>query len=123
MMKLNHLNLAVADVASTRAFFETFFDMRCTETKGDNVLSVLVDDTGFTLILSNFDKNTAPHYPRDFHLGFIQDSIDDVKAIHHRMKEAGVDVPAPRTSHGSWGFYIIAPGGITIEVSSYENEK
>jgi Glyoxalase/Bleomycin resistance protein/Dioxygenase superfamily len=97
--------------------------MRCTETKGDNILSVLTDDAGFVLILSNFDKTTVAEYPRDFHIGFIRDTVQDVRMTHERMKNAGIDVPAPRSSHGGWGFYVTAPGGIVIEVSSYENGK
>ena len=57
-MKLNHVNIAVPDVAATRAFFEDFFGLKCTETKGENVLSVLVDGEGFVLILSNFEKQS-----------------------------------------------------------------
>jgi catechol 2,3-dioxygenase-like lactoylglutathione lyase family enzyme len=119
-MKLNHLNLAVPDVAATRTFFEKFFGMKCAEIKGDNVLSVLTDDSGFALTLSNFEKKTVPEYPRDFHIGFLRDSVAQVKELHERMTQAGVEVPSPRTSHGSWGFYVTAPGGIVIEVSSYE---
>src|SRR5271170_949569 len=104
-MKLNHLNLAVPDVALTREFFEQFFGLRCTETKGDNVLSVLVDDGGFALILTNFEKRDEQHYPRDFHLGFIQESVDQVNQIYQRMKDAGVEVRPPRSVHGGWGFY------------------
>jgi lactoylglutathione lyase len=59
-MNLIHLNLSVSDVAATAAFFEDFFQMRRLETKGDNVLTVLFDDAGFTLILTNFDPKTVP---------------------------------------------------------------
>jgi hypothetical protein len=68
-MKLNHVNIAVPDVAATRAFFENLFGLKCTETKGADTLSVLTDGEGFVLILSNFEKQVTPQYPRDFHLG------------------------------------------------------
>jgi catechol 2,3-dioxygenase-like lactoylglutathione lyase family enzyme len=120
MMRLNHVNLAVPDVAKTRAFFEQFFGLRCTETKGQDVLSVLRDESGFILILSNFQKDVTPAYPRDFHIGFIQETNAQVTAIHERMKSAGVEAPAPKHAHGSWGFYVTAPAGISVEVASYE---
>jgi lactoylglutathione lyase len=119
-MKLNHINLAVPDIAATRAFFEKFFGLRCAETKGD-VLAVLMADDGFILILSHFEKQVVPQYPRDFHVGFIQDTVEKVNEIYEQMKAAGVDVRQPKTAHGSWGFYVAAPGGITVEVASYEN--
>lgn len=118
-MNINHINLAVPDIAATRAFFERFFGLRCTETKGDNVLSVLVDESGFAFTLSHFEKDVIPQYPRDFHVGFIRDSVEQVKKQYELLKNAGVDVPAPRTAHGGFGFYVTAPGGITVEVVSY----
>ena len=122
MANLNHINLAVPDVLATRIFFETYLGMTCVETKGQDVLTVLRDADGFVLILSNFDKKTVPEYPRDFHVGFIQKSNEQVNAIYERMRAGGADVKLPRTAHGSWGFYVAAPGGIVVEVSSYENE-
>jgi catechol 2,3-dioxygenase-like lactoylglutathione lyase family enzyme len=118
-VKLNHINLAVPDVAATRAFFEKFFGFRCDENKGQDVLSVLRDEAGFVLILSNFDKKITPAYPRDFHLGFIYNKVEEVNELYERMKVAGIGLRAPKTAHGSWGFYVDAPGGITIEVSAY----
>jgi catechol 2,3-dioxygenase-like lactoylglutathione lyase family enzyme len=116
-MKLNHLNLVVPDVEQTARFFEEYFGLRCAEQKGRNALVVLFDDVGFAFILTNFDPTTKPEYPRDFHLGFIQDSKEEVEAIHQRLQAAGYVERSPRTMHGSWGFLFHAPGGIDIEVS------
>jgi catechol 2,3-dioxygenase-like lactoylglutathione lyase family enzyme len=119
-MKLNHLNIPVSDVASTQAFFETFFGLQCKEKKGD-VLSILTDDAGFVFILSHFQKDVTPVYPRDFHVGFIVDTEAEVEEMHRRMQSAGLDVPPMKHAHGSYGFYVSAPGNITVEVCSYEN--
>ena len=120
-MKLNHLNIAVPDVAATRQFFENFFGLRCTETKGADALSLLSE--GFILTLSNFDKQVPPQYPRDFHLGFLlRDGVNLVNELYQRIRDSGFEVPAPRKFHGSWGFYVVAPGGVTVEVSSYPVE-
>ncbi len=122
-MNLNHVNIAVPHVAASRAFFEKFFGLHCTETKGDNTLSVLVGEEGFVLILSNFEKQVTPRYPRDFHLGFLlRDSIDRVDELYEQLRTSGIEANPPKKFHGSLGFYVVAPGGITVEVSSYPNE-
>ena len=116
-MKINHLNLSVPDVPLTARFFAEFFGLHLTEQKGRDTLAVLYDDAGFSLILSNFDRKTIPSYPRDFHLGFIQEDQEQVRAIHARLQAAGYTLKPPQGMHGSWGFYFQAPGGIQVEVS------
>jgi hypothetical protein len=64
LMKLNHINLAVADVAATQGFFERYFDFHFVETKDDGILTILTDDAGFVLILSNIDRQVVLSYPR-----------------------------------------------------------
>jgi catechol 2,3-dioxygenase-like lactoylglutathione lyase family enzyme len=119
-MKLSHVNLAVPDVGATRAFFETYFGLRCLEAKGENVLCVLTDETGFVLTLSHFQKELTPVYHPDFHVGFIRNSVAEVNALHACMQADGLEVPALKRSHGRWGFYVLAPGGISVEVASYD---
>jgi lactoylglutathione lyase len=122
-MNLNHVNIAVPDVAATRQFFENFFGAKCTETKGADTLSVLSDGEGFVLILSNFDKQVTPQYPRDFHLGFLlRDDVNQVNELYQRIRASGFEATPPKKFHGSWGFYVVAPGGVTVEVSSYPDE-
>ena len=116
-MILNHLNLTVAAVDDAARFFEAYLGLRCVEKKGQNAFALLVDDAGFCLILSNFDRSAAPQYPKDFHLGFIQKTKEQVEALHQRLQTGGYASQPPRQMHGSWGFYFTAPGGILIEVS------
>jgi len=116
-MKINHLNLCVPDVPQTGRFFVEFFGLQLTEEKGRDALAVLYDDDGFSLILSNFDRKITPSYPRDFHLGFIQEDREQVRAIHARLQAGGYSLKPPQGMHGSWGFYFHAPGGIQVEVS------
>jgi catechol 2,3-dioxygenase-like lactoylglutathione lyase family enzyme len=117
-MKLNHINLAVADVEETAAFFEKFFQFRRLEAKG-GVLIVLSDETGFILILSHFDTEEVPKYPRDFHVGFIRETRQQVNEVYESLTSAGIEANAPRHAHGGWGFYVHAPGEILVEVTSY----
>lgn len=115
-MALNHLNLTVPDVSQTRAFFETYFGFRCiAEPRGD-ALVVLVDESGFVLTLNNFDNAEEVAYPGAFHVGFRQDSREQVDAIHQRLKAAGFDMKPPHEFHGAWTFYFRAPGGFLVEV-------
>ena len=53
---------------------------------------------------------------RGFHIGFIQDSEEDVNQINQRLRDDGYQVPKPARLHGSWTFYFQAPGGFTVEV-------
>jgi catechol 2,3-dioxygenase-like lactoylglutathione lyase family enzyme len=114
-MRLNHLNLAVPDVAATRAFFEAYFGFRCLSDRGP-AIAVLMDDSGFVLALSNFEKATEVSYPGAFHVGFNQDSREQVDAMYDRLKADGLASKPPHEFHGAWTFYFHAPGGFLVEV-------
>lgn len=123
-MKLNHINLVVADVAKTRAFFETYFGFKCIVEKGPDTLVVLADDAQFFLALSNFGKVKEVVYPDLFHIGFYQSSRARVDEIHKRLKADGFEAPPPKEEHGSYTLYLKSPGGFLVEVahdSSVEN--
>jgi lactoylglutathione lyase len=115
-MKLNHLKLAVTDVPATRAFLEKYFGMR--DGGGNNNIAFLADENGMVLTLTSMKvgREVEVRYPATFHIGFIQESEDRVDEIHARLKGDGFDVPPPSRQHGSWTFYFLAPGGVTIEV-------
>lgn len=115
-MRLNHINLAVTDVPSAQAFFETHFNLRFIGSRSPDKLVVLADDNDSIITLSNMERRGEIAYPRSFHIGFSQPSRAAVEAIHDRLLEAGHQAPAPRTIHGAWSFYFEAPGGVTVEV-------
>ena len=110
-MRLNHLNLTVPDVPRTRAFFETYFGLRCVVELGRGCVAVLVDESGFVLTLNNFDKDAEVEYPGAFHIGFMQESRERVNEIYERLKADGFEVKPPQQFHGAWTFYFRAPGG------------
>ncbi|HWE39459.1 MAG TPA: VOC family protein [Isosphaeraceae bacterium] len=114
-MRLNHLNLTVPDVAQTRAFFETYFGFRCVSERG-GVIAVLLDESGFVLTLSNFDKVGEVEYPGAFHIGFMQDSRERVDEMYRRLSADGLAAEPPKHLHGAWTFYLRAPGGFLVEV-------
>jgi lactoylglutathione lyase len=115
-MRLNHVNLTVPEVSRTREFFETYFGLRCVAARGRDALAVLIDESGFVLILNNFEKVAEVAYPGAFHIGFMQESRERVDEIHQRLKAGGFDAEPPREFHGAWTFYFRAPGGILVEV-------
>ena len=116
-MILNHINLGVTDVPATVAMFETFFGLRPLEnTPADDRMAFLNDDSG--ALISVFRVKDAT-YPKIFHIGFIQDDIADVTALHERLTAAGFAPGAPREEHGRYTFYFRAPGGFTVEVNAF----
>lgn len=114
-MGLNHLNLAVTDVPTTREFFETYFGFTSSERVRSDKLAVMFGDDGMVFTLMKSDRAS---YPDTFHIGFVQESEERVDEINRRLKDDGYEVGEPRKFHGSWTFYFQAPGGITVEVLS-----
>lgn len=116
-MKLNHMNLAVADVPATRRFLERSFDLRPVG-EGHKNFVILLDDDGFALTLMGVGRLKTGGYPKTFHIGFIQPSDADVNALHQRLADDGLTVESPSHRHGAWSFSVQAPGGLTIVVRS-----
>ncbi|MBF6593481.1 MAG: VOC family protein [Thermaceae bacterium] len=111
-MKLNHLNLTVSDVPATKAFLEKYFGLS-SQWVSNEEMAFLRDDNGIVLSLMRGD---AVKYPGMFHVGFIQESRKRVNEINQRLAQNGFKVKPPREFHGSWTFYLQAPGGFTVEV-------
>ena len=115
-MRMNHINLAVPDVAQSRAFLESYFGLRCLAAPDPDTIVVLADEDGCIVSLSNFKKTDAVVYPNGFHIGFMQASRAAVDALHGRLEGDGHPVGPRKEFHGAWTFYFKAPGGFTIEV-------
>lgn len=117
-MKLNHLNLTVTDPMETHDFLEKYFGLR--SMGGNKNMAFLSDDDGsvISLMSPKVSKETEVKYPTTFHIGFIQANEARVNEINQRLKDDGYDVPSPSKQHGSWTFYIDAPGGFLLEVLS-----
>jgi predicted enzyme related to lactoylglutathione lyase len=117
-MKLNHINLVVTNVATAIQFFEHYFDFKCVETKGDNIVAVLKGSDDFTLVIMK-SRDGEPQYPHAFHIGFMQDSQQEVIDIHTKLKNAGFDVgEGPKNIRDSFGFYFTFEA-VMIEVGYY----
>jgi lactoylglutathione lyase len=113
-VKLNHLNLTVSDVPQAHRFLEKYFGLKGYHgTAPRESMSFLSDDHGMLLALF---RGSETRYPAGFHIGFIQDSEEQVNEINQRLRDDGFRVPQPARLHGSWTFYFQAPGGFTVEV-------
>ena len=115
-MKLNHINLTVTDVKEASDFLVKYFGMR--SMGGNQGMGFLTDDPdgwGFVLTLMKGSQGT---YPGNFHIGFFIDGKETVDKLHQRLKQDGFDAPAPEDTGHSYGFYVKAPGGFTVEVGA-----
>jgi len=111
-MKLNHLNLTVNDVPGALSFFETYFGLESYLQIGKGFAG-LTDDDGFLLNLSH---GREVHYPDTFHVGFPQETEEEVNRLNKRLKDNGFNVESPALSHGSYTFYYHTDYGFTVEV-------
>lgn len=115
-MRLNHLNLTVTNVDETRAFLEAHFGLSAVPGVGASNFALLHDDDDMAVTLLAGAAGKEVRYPPTFHIGFIQPTEDAVDEIHRRLTADGYSVPAPKRFHGSWTFYVTAPGGFLVEV-------
>ena len=118
-MKLNHLNLTVTDVAAAAEFLTTYFGLK---NQGGNAGMTLLTDTdgfdGMILTLMKAKASTFGGYPETFHIGFFIQSREEVDRLFTRIQAGGFDSGSPEDTGHSYGFYIKAPGGVTVEVGA-----
>ncbi|HSL46221.1 MAG TPA: VOC family protein [Anaerolineales bacterium] len=118
-MKLNHINLTVSDVQAASDFLEKYFGMQnMGGNKGMGFLTDEKDGWGFVLTLMKASEGIQSQYPSTFHIGFFIEKEEHVDALNRRLREDGFDVPAPENTGHSYGFYVKAAGGFTIEVGA-----
>lgn len=119
-MKLNHINLVVSNVAEATSFFETYFNFKCTDIKGDNIIAVLEGTDGFTLVIMT-NKEGKVIYPEGFHIGFMLDNQNAVTEVYGKLKSGAISVgQEPGKIRDSFGFYFTYDN-IMIEVGHYLN--
>ena len=119
MNTLNHLNLSTSDVAALAEFFHRVFDFRIVDERGSGNLVIMTSENGFLLTLMKDKTLQEQAYPSAFHVGFLQPDRTAVQDLHARIQAIGLSAPPPGPMRGdTFGFYVQAPGGVLIEVSS-----
>jgi predicted enzyme related to lactoylglutathione lyase len=105
-MKLNHINLVVSNVKEATHFFEQNFNFKCTEVKGDYIISILKGIDDFTLVIMA-QKEGLASYPDAFHIGFMLNTENEVVEKYEALKKNGMEVgQEPRKIRDSFGFYF-----------------
>lgn len=117
-MTLNHINLEVTDVKATVDLFETYFGMRRTRLVTED-MAFMRDESN--ALISLF-RGQDVRYPGVFHIGFTQQTVEEVNDLHRRLVEGGFHPEDPREEHGRWTFYLATPGGFTLEVQKFHRE-
>jgi catechol 2,3-dioxygenase-like lactoylglutathione lyase family enzyme len=123
-MILNHLDLYVPDVATTRDFFMRHFGFRHQDTRGADRLAILHDDAGLELVISKPISQLGGAEQvalglTTYHIGFRLPSAQKVDEVFGCL-QAGSDqqIDPPRKIRGRYLFYCLAPGNILVEVAS-----
>jgi catechol 2,3-dioxygenase-like lactoylglutathione lyase family enzyme len=121
-LRLNHIDLHVTDVAASRDFLVSAFDLRVEETRGRDGLSILCDDAGLEIVISRPVERLGSSDPvsvgkATYHIGFIVDLPAEVDAVYARISAMGLaETGKPSRMRGGYLFYTLAPGGILVEV-------
>ena len=114
-MKLNHIDLPVADIAAAAAFFRDLMDFKCIFERADG-LTVLLDEDQAALTLSPLPPGETLHYPTGFHIGSNVDHEHELYEVHARLVAAGVPIIRPLSVvGGAMSFQCTAPGPLAIE--------
>lgn len=114
-MRLDHLNLRVADPAACRDFYCTHFGFRqAFDAEGGHFLR---GEDGFLLAVVPIDPHVA--LPDGFHVGFGAGSPEEVAASRVALSAAGVrttDVEDHRPGEDYVTFRCWDPDGTEVEV-------
>jgi catechol 2,3-dioxygenase-like lactoylglutathione lyase family enzyme len=121
-VKLNHLDLQIPDVVATAAWFAEHFGFEIVSNPTSPAIIILRGEDGFSLVLQRL-KTDDPAYPEGFHVGFLVDTADEVRAARARLLAAGAAPGEVTTNNRGTMFYLYAPGKILVEVSCRAREK
>ena len=114
MPPLAHLNLTVADVERSEAFYARWFGFdRRPETYSDGTRFVRNRD-GFDLAFRPGRPPTPP--APTVHFGFRTDGPDDVRALLGELRAAGVTITEALDEPGYVSVKCLDPDGYEIEV-------
>ena len=113
-LRLNHVDLVVADIPANRDFLGAWFGLQVEVDKPE--ICLMRDSAGLLLILRTPENGDSPVYPRDFHLGFFIPDEATVTDLYARMTTQGVTMR--QSIEGSPPkFRCLSPAGLLVEVA------
>lgn len=120
-MVLNHIGFGVTDVKGTVNLFETYFGLsRAPQTPFSDKMAFMVDKAGSLITLFKADDAV---YPQIFHVGFMQQTFEQVQAIHAQLVAGGLEPEEIREEFGRMTFYFKTPGNFVVEVNSLSPQQ
>jgi catechol 2,3-dioxygenase-like lactoylglutathione lyase family enzyme len=114
-MKLNHLDLQVADVPRAVTFFEDAFGFQVQSNRRSSAIAFLDDGGGFVLVLQR-KKSDTDRYPDGFHFGFLVDDVESVHSFHARARALGLETSDIIENGRGTQVYCSGPDGLLAEV-------
>jgi catechol 2,3-dioxygenase-like lactoylglutathione lyase family enzyme len=115
-VKLNHLDLQVADVPRAVTFFEEAFGFQLQSNRRSSTIAILSDSCDFVLVLQR-KKSETDRYPNGFHFGFLVDDVESVHRFHTKAHELGLEVSEIIDNGRGTHVYCSGPDGLLAEVS------
>jgi catechol 2,3-dioxygenase-like lactoylglutathione lyase family enzyme len=115
-VKLNHLDLQVADVPRAVTFFEEAFGFQLQSNRRSSTIAILSDSDGFVLVLQR-KKSESDRYPDGFHFGFLMDDLESVHRFHTRAHGLGLEITEIIENGRGTHVYCKGPDGLLAEVS------
>lgn len=113
-LRLNHVDLVVADIATNRDFLHHWFGLEVEVDK--DAICLMRDPAGLLLILRTPEGDDSADYPRDFHLGFFLPDAATVTDLYARMSAHGVAMRQPIEGLPP-KFRCLSPAGLLVEVA------
>jgi catechol 2,3-dioxygenase-like lactoylglutathione lyase family enzyme len=115
-MKLNHLDLQVADVQRAVLFFERHFAFQLRSSRQSPAIAILDDGDGFVLVLQR-RRSPDEKYPEGFHFGFLVPDVETVLRFHATATADGLEVSAVIRNNRGTMVYCQSPEGFLVEVN------
>jgi catechol 2,3-dioxygenase-like lactoylglutathione lyase family enzyme len=110
---LGHLNISVADIDRSRAFYGQWFGFDRMLAEYEDGTRFIADASGFELALHP-GGSAAPR--RDWHFGFVASDPDAVRGLRSAMVTSGLRILEPEDTSGYVGFKCEDPDGHIVEV-------
>jgi catechol 2,3-dioxygenase-like lactoylglutathione lyase family enzyme len=115
-VKLNHLDLQVADISRAVTFFEQAFGFQLQSNRRSSAIAILTDSAGFVLVLQR-KKSEADRYPEGFHFGFLVDDLESVHRFHSKAHGLGLEISEIIENGRGTHVYCSGPDDLLAEVS------